>query len=276
MTANENGNALGLRHRGRVIPLNDGDHLVGRGGDCTVRIPSVTVSRHHVRIRVQDGRVVVIDMGSRNGTWLNRERLRPNEPREMAVGDHIYLPAEDLCLVRVSDELGEGHRPCEDGPRSFPDAHPGSMKLEPGGARRRFLAAMIDMVIFGAMSTVLAVPLVLDFPKLPVSGSLLDSLATVSGDHAWMHLLFVTLGVWVVLWLLYFTIGWGMLGATPGQAIMGLRLIDHKQRYPIGLARALLRLVAYSVGSLPLMAGHLLVIGRSDKRALHDMLAGTR
>ncbi len=277
MTGRDNENGLGLRHRGRVIPLGEGHHLVGRGSDCSIRIPSVTVSRHHLSLEVHGGTVRVTDLGSRNGTWLNSERLRPNEAREVALNDHIYLPAEDLCLVRVreGDEISSGGlegRASGSG-RTAPAT---ALQLQPGGARRRFLAAMIDMAIFVIMSGLLAIPLVVDFPTLPAAGSLLDRLATVVGNHGWMQLLAITLGVWIVLWMLYFIVGWGMLGATPGQAVMGLRIVDHRQRYPIGPARALLRLVAYSIGSLPFMAGHFLVIGRSDKRALHDMLAGTR
>ena len=44
----------------------------------------------------------------------------------------------------------------------------------------------------------------------------------------------------------------------------------------IGLVRATLRLAAYSVSSLTLCWGHLLPLFRTDRRALHDILAGTR
>lgn len=277
MTVTENTSGLALRHRGRVIPLSDGTHMVGRGSDCSIRIPSVTVSRHHLILEVHGETVRVTDLGSRNGTWVNRERLKPNESRELKLYEHIYLPAEDLCLVRAGDDpgayTGQTH-PTASG--SSPTGPSFGVELQPGGARRRFTAALIDMAIFLVMSCLLAMPLILEFPELPVNGSLFDRLATVAGNQPWIHLLIVTAGVWIFLWMLYFVIGWGLLGATPGQAIMGLRVVDHRQRYPIGAARALLRLVAYSIGSLPFMAGHFLVIGRSDKRALHDMLAGTR
>ncbi len=277
MTETENTSVLALRHRGRVIPLSDGTHMVGRGSDCSIRIPSVTVSRHHLILEVRGETARVTDLGSRNGTWLNRERLKPNESRELKLYDHIYLPAEDLCLVRAGDDPGSYTGQSD--PRSSGSSPTGpsfGVELRPGGARRRFSAALIDMAIFVVMSCLLAMPLILEFPPLPATGSLFDRLATVAANQPWIHLLIITAGVWIVLWMLYFVIGWGMLGATPGQAVMGLRVVDHRQRYPIGAARALLRLVAYSIGSLPFMAGHFLVIGRSDKRALHDMLAGTR
>jgi len=271
---------LGLRHRGRVIPLDEGSHLVGRGSSCSVRIPSVTVSRRHVTLEVRGETVRVTDLGSHNGTWLNNQRLKPHESREMALYDHLYLPVEDLCLVRADEsaerDSGSVRRTKRSAAGSQPTGPIAAAQLKPGGARRRFLAAMIDMAIFVVMSCLLAIPLVVEFPALPRTAPLLDRLATLAGHHDWIHLLLITAGIWVVLWMLYFVVGWGVLGATPGQAAMGLRLVDHRQRYPIGPVRALLRLVAYSVGSLPFMAGHFLVIGRSDKRALHDMLAGTR
>lgn len=250
---------------------------MGRAADCSIRLSGITVSRHHLLLEVQGETVRVTDLGSRNGAWINRERLRPNETRELKLHDHIYLPAEDLCLVRVGEDAELfAARPDPPASGSSPTGPNAGIELQPGGARRRFLAAMIDMAIFLGLTGLLAVPLVLEFPRLPATGSLLERLAAVAGNQPWIHVLIITAGVWIVLWMLYFVVGWGMLGATPGQAIMGLRVVDHRQRYPIGATRALLRLVAYSIGSLPLMAGHFLVIGRSDKRALHDMLAGTR
>jgi uncharacterized RDD family membrane protein YckC len=57
---------------------------------------------------------------------------------------------------------------------------------------------------------------------------------------------------------------------------MGLRIMDYRQHCPIGPARALLRLAAYCVSSVTLEWGHFLILIRTDRRALHDILAGTR
>ncbi|MCU0302457.1 MAG: RDD family protein [Thermoanaerobaculales bacterium] len=83
------------------------------------------------------------------------------------------------------------------------------------------------------------------------------------------------LGLWIALWWCYFAVGWGLAGATVGKWMLGLRLVDHRGHSPIGVSRAFLRLAAYSVSSLTLALGHLLVVLRHDRRALHDILAGT-
>jgi DNA-binding winged helix-turn-helix (wHTH) protein len=52
----------------------EGETLVGRGTDCGVRLPSTRVSRVHARLRTEGERVLLEDAGSKNGTWVNRER----------------------------------------------------------------------------------------------------------------------------------------------------------------------------------------------------------
>jgi len=39
----------------------------------------------------RDGKMTVRDLNSTNGTWLNGERLMPNESRVMRQGDHVRL-----------------------------------------------------------------------------------------------------------------------------------------------------------------------------------------
>jgi pSer/pThr/pTyr-binding forkhead associated (FHA) protein len=54
-----------------------------------VRFDSLTVSRHHARIRVSRDGVTIDDLQSRNGTFLNGERLTAAVP--LADGDEIGL-----------------------------------------------------------------------------------------------------------------------------------------------------------------------------------------
>ncbi|NOZ78617.1 MAG: RDD family protein [Acidobacteria bacterium] len=132
------------------------------------------------------------------------------------------------------------------------------------------------MLFFSLLTLILALPVILEFPPQALGKDIPHMLPLIAADHAWLRLAVVELALWTALWWAYFIIGWGWLGATPGQWILGLRVVDHRGRCPIGPARAALRLIAYSIGSLPFMAGHLLVIFRTDARSLHDVLAGTR
>jgi DNA-binding winged helix-turn-helix (wHTH) protein len=55
--------------------LCEGANLVGRDHDCSVRIDSATLSRHHARIVVTNGEATIEDLGSKNGTHVNGQRV---------------------------------------------------------------------------------------------------------------------------------------------------------------------------------------------------------
>ncbi len=63
---------------------------IGRDGDNTIPIADDTyLSGHHAVISLDDGRVVVDDLASRNGTYLNGSRI--SERRTVKVGDRIQI-----------------------------------------------------------------------------------------------------------------------------------------------------------------------------------------
>lgn len=65
--------------------------LIGRGLDCDIILPARQISRHHARIeRTADGRYLLYDLGSKNGTWVNGEEVR-EAPRLLEDGDEIQL-----------------------------------------------------------------------------------------------------------------------------------------------------------------------------------------
>ena len=59
----------------RRVPLGEGEHVIGRALDSAVRIDSTDVSRHHAKVVVRDGRATIEDLGSKNGTFVGRERV---------------------------------------------------------------------------------------------------------------------------------------------------------------------------------------------------------
>jgi DNA-binding winged helix-turn-helix (wHTH) protein len=69
--------------------LPPGDVLVGRGPECAVRLPSSGVSRVHARLVVREGGAVLDDRGSKNGTWVNGERIAG--PVELEEGDEVLI-----------------------------------------------------------------------------------------------------------------------------------------------------------------------------------------
>lgn len=143
------------------------------------------------------------------------------------------------------------------------------------GWLRRSLATVTDMMCFGALSAPLLYP-VLSAVPIPEDVDSLPALTGTITDPGWSGHASGILGLWVALWWAYFIFGWGLLSATPGKWVFRLRVVDHRGRRPIGAARATLRLLAYMVSSAILGGGHLLILLRRDRRALHDVLAGTR
>jgi pSer/pThr/pTyr-binding forkhead associated (FHA) protein len=68
---------LGGKNSARLRPflLARGTSLVGRSPKCQIVLSDGTVSRTHAKIVVADSSVKVIDLGSRNGTFLNDKRI---------------------------------------------------------------------------------------------------------------------------------------------------------------------------------------------------------
>jgi DNA-binding CsgD family transcriptional regulator len=56
--------------------LEAGSFVVGRSSGCDLVLPHESVSRRHAEIQVTSGRVTVVDLDSRNGTYINDERIR--------------------------------------------------------------------------------------------------------------------------------------------------------------------------------------------------------
>ncbi|HSE39431.1 MAG TPA: ATP-binding protein [Acidobacteriota bacterium] len=66
--------------------LKDGPNTVGRARDNDIVILDQSLSRHHARIDVGPNRVRIIDLQSRNGTWLNGKKV---EEGVLTHGDSI-------------------------------------------------------------------------------------------------------------------------------------------------------------------------------------------
>jgi len=70
-------------------PLIQGPNIIGRTGDADISIDLTEVSRCHARILVQGTTATIEDLGSKNGTFLNGERL--DQPALLASGDEIWI-----------------------------------------------------------------------------------------------------------------------------------------------------------------------------------------
>ncbi|MCD4749355.1 MAG: RDD family protein [Thermoanaerobaculales bacterium] len=147
--------------------------------------------------------------------------------------------------------------------------------LPSASALRRLTATLLDMILFCGVCSAVAIPMLRAAP-LSEGGSALDVVSAAAGDASWLGHAAGVIGLLFAFWWCYFLVGWGLMGGTPGKLILGIRVVDHEGRCPIGPGRAALRLVAYTCSSITLLGGHLLAVFRGDRRTLHDVLAGTR
>jgi DNA-binding winged helix-turn-helix (wHTH) protein len=81
---------------GGRVPLGRGEHLIGRSGKSVVPIDDMTISRHHARILVDD-QVTLVDLGSRNGTYVSGERVK--DPRVLRNGDRLTVGSVVLTVL---------------------------------------------------------------------------------------------------------------------------------------------------------------------------------
>lgn len=86
---------------GKQFPLSDQEANIGRwdadGGvfpdvDLDTDDPEAKVSRRHARISLRDGQYLIEDLGSTNGTFVNRgHRLASGERHPLKDGDEIIV-----------------------------------------------------------------------------------------------------------------------------------------------------------------------------------------
>ena len=88
---------IGGKHEGREIKITVPEFIIGRGEGAHLRPASDMVSRQHCSIKVADGKVTVSDMGSRNGSYVNGEKLE--KPYVAKSGDRIRVGRLQFELV---------------------------------------------------------------------------------------------------------------------------------------------------------------------------------
>jgi DNA-binding winged helix-turn-helix (wHTH) protein len=71
----------------RTMVVLDGENVIGRDPDVSVRIDAPGVSRRHARILAEGGRFTLEDLGSKNGTFLRELRL--HAVAELSDGDEL-------------------------------------------------------------------------------------------------------------------------------------------------------------------------------------------
>jgi len=148
--------AVRLRYLAHDLEVPVGQFLIGRTPDCQLSLDDPLVSRRHALLTVRAEGVFIEDLDSRNGVFVNGQRL--DKITQIHDGDQIRIGSQELSLyglgdkpanaarsarepqtstvqdLRVLDILAEDGDPFTLGGGSSPSAVPSSLKSPPSGA----------------------------------------------------------------------------------------------------------------------------------------------
>lgn len=147
---------------GAWVPLGATSVTVGRGLGTVLQVPDACVSRHHLTVRLDSGRVVVTSHAATNGTAIDGEPLAPGADREVTIGQRIEIGDSVLELVPRDSAVNTG----------WPDPPPAVQVRIPAAPRpldRRswpLAMALIPLVVAGGAALLLHNPMFLMFAVL--------------------------------------------------------------------------------------------------------------
>lgn len=84
-----------------ILPLVEGENVIGRSPNCGIWIDAVSVSREHAHIFIANGRAMVEDRRSTNGTFVNGERIAAPQP--VTDGTALTFGSEETVFREWSD-----------------------------------------------------------------------------------------------------------------------------------------------------------------------------
>jgi two-component system cell cycle response regulator len=92
---------VGGELNGTLFNLIDPEVLIGRSADNGVPLDFNGISRHHFKILTTEKNVIIHDLGSKNGTYVNNQRLEA--PKELVKGDIIKIGSIALKYIPKGD-----------------------------------------------------------------------------------------------------------------------------------------------------------------------------
>jgi hypothetical protein len=99
---------------GSYLHFPDGEFIIGRGPECHVRPNSERISRQHCLLCVRGDRIVIRDLGSANGTFVNGGRV---QECALGIGGTLQISPLVLEVVLVEPKDGPGGARCGCWPR---------------------------------------------------------------------------------------------------------------------------------------------------------------
>lgn len=100
----------------QTIELSPGSNSIGRGRENSILVADKSLSRNHSILEVSEDKIVLRDLGSRNGTFVNEQRI---EERVLNPGDRIRCGDVVFSVVIDSGEVKSEPRIVKEISRDF-------------------------------------------------------------------------------------------------------------------------------------------------------------
>jgi len=96
---------LAGRSVGRMHRIIEGEMVIGRDDQATIRMDDDGVSRRHAQLICKlDGTVAIVDLGSTNGTWVEGQRVTYHELKD---GERIQIGSANILKYGYQDAVEE-------------------------------------------------------------------------------------------------------------------------------------------------------------------------
>ncbi|MDQ3299521.1 MAG: FHA domain-containing protein, partial [Myxococcota bacterium] len=90
----------------RRMVFNKPEVTIGRVQGNDIVLPKGNVSKRHARIVLKDGKFIIVDLKSTNGTYVNGRKI--TSPLVVKDSDKIYVGDFIIGVDEASDQQGDG------------------------------------------------------------------------------------------------------------------------------------------------------------------------
>ncbi len=128
-------------------PIDKDTVTMGRASDCEIVLAERQISRYHARLEADDEGYLLRDLGSKNGTFVNGERVR-GQPYRLRDGDEVSL----ALAIQMGFVAGDATLPLED---MADIVYPDQLVVEASARRVRLGRQELDPPLSPAQFTLL-------------------------------------------------------------------------------------------------------------------------
>ncbi len=87
-----------MHENGEIVDITKEILIAGRSQQADILLDSKKCSRTHALIRLEGNSLTLIDLRSKNGTFVNDRQLTPNSGQHLRVGDELKFGDQKFIL----------------------------------------------------------------------------------------------------------------------------------------------------------------------------------